>query len=179
MVASIFLYRYALENDLLGNLPGKTPEATMASACYTDLKKKDVNKRVFARPSEGHFGLREWANDPELTHLLQPKLHMLAETFEEEQKPKVEKPWKQPAPMAKRKNNTAAKKFVDGKPRRDRHGFVHAIIEPSRGEYGPPKMQMPAATAVRIAFDARYDGFRCVGRCCGEPRRRGRLQEQR
>ena len=35
----------------------------MASACYTDLKKKDVNKRVFARPSEGHFGLREWAND--------------------------------------------------------------------------------------------------------------------
>ena len=143
MVASIFLYRYALENDLLGNLPGKTPEATMASACYTDLKKKDVNKRVFARPSEGHFGLREWANDPELTHLLQPKLHRLAETFEEEQKPKVEKPWKQPAPMAKRKNNTAAKKFVDGKPRRDRHGFVHAIIEPSRGEYGPPKMQMP------------------------------------
>ncbi|CAL6404489.1 unnamed protein product [Bathycoccus prasinos] len=135
--------RYALENDLLGNLPGKTPEATMASACYTDLKKKDVNKRVFARPSEGHFGLREWANDPELTHLLQPKLHRLAETFEEEQKPKVEKPWKQPAPMAKRRNNTAAKKFVDGKPRRDRHGFVHAIIEPSRGEYGPPKMQMP------------------------------------
>ena len=115
----------------------------MASACYTDLKKKDVNKRVFARPSEGHFGLREWANDPELTHLLQPKLHRLAETFEEEQKPKVEKPWKQPAPMAKRRNNTAAKKFVDGKPRRDRHGFVHAIIEPSRGEYGPPKMQMP------------------------------------
>ena len=83
------------------NLPGKTPKPPCMPACYTDLKKKDVNKRVFARPSEGHFGLREWANDPELTHLLQPKLHRLAETLEEEQKPKVEKPWKQPAPDGK------------------------------------------------------------------------------
>ena len=103
----------------------------MASACYTDLKKKDVNKRVFARPSEGHFGLREWANDPELMHLLQPKLHRLAETFDDGEKKakKVEKPWKQPAPIVKSVEIRNAAK--NGKSRRDRHGFVHAIIEPS------------------------------------------------
>ena len=169
--------RYALENDLLGNLPGKTPEATMASACYTDLKKKDVNKRVFARPSEGHFGLREWANDPELAHLLQPKLHRLAETFGEEKvEPKVEKPWKQPAPVVKnvgnRRNNQkkdrvlsanykgSAKKYIDGKPYRDRHGFVHAMYEPSRGDYGrPAAMQQygSLSTHDRMDLDALVD----------------------
>ena len=38
---------------------GKTPEATMASALYTDVKKKNDNS-VFTRPEEGLFGLREW-----------------------------------------------------------------------------------------------------------------------
>ena len=171
------LLRYALENDLLGNLPGKTPEATMASACYTDLKKKDVNKRVFARPSEGHFGLREWANDPELAHLLQPKLHRLAETFcEEKVEPKVEKPWKQPPPVVKnvgnRRNNQkkekvlsanykgSAKKYIDGKPYRDRHGFVHAMYEPSRGDYGRPAATQQfgsLSTHDRMDLDALVD----------------------
>jgi hypothetical protein len=65
---------------MLGNLPGKTPEATMASACYQDLKKKDAEKRIFARPLEGHFGLREWANDPEMAHLLlEPKSQNVAD----------------------------------------------------------------------------------------------------
>ena len=119
----------------------------MASACYTDLKKKDVNKRVFARPSEGHFGLREWANDAELAHLLQPKLHRLAETFDDTEKKvkKVEKPWKQPAPIVKKhggKKEMGARKYVDEKPRRDRYGFVHAIIE-SEADDGPPRLQMP------------------------------------
>jgi len=38
---------------------GKTPEATMASALYTDVKKKG-DKSIFTRPEEGLFGLREW-----------------------------------------------------------------------------------------------------------------------
>lgn len=38
---------------------GKTPEATMASALYTDVKKKGDNS-LFTRPEEGLFGLREW-----------------------------------------------------------------------------------------------------------------------
>ena len=42
------------------NCNGKTPDATMASALYTDLKRRDVNS-IFIRPHEGLFGLREWA----------------------------------------------------------------------------------------------------------------------
>ena len=38
---------------------GKTPEATMASALYTDVKRKE-DKSLFTRPEEGLFGLREW-----------------------------------------------------------------------------------------------------------------------
>ena len=106
-----------------------------------------MNKRVFARPSEGHFGLREWANDAELAHLLQPKLHRLAETFDDGEKKakKVEKPWKQPAPIVKKhggKKEMGTRKYVDEKPCRDRYGFVHAIIE-SEADDGPPRLQMP------------------------------------
>ena len=39
---------------------GKTPEATMASALYTDVKRKEATS-IFIRPHEGLFGLREWA----------------------------------------------------------------------------------------------------------------------
>ena len=39
---------------------GKTPEATMASALYTDVKRKESTS-IFIRPHEGLFGLREWA----------------------------------------------------------------------------------------------------------------------
>lgn len=39
---------------------GKTPEATMASALYTDIKKKG-DRSIFTRPEEGLFGLKEWA----------------------------------------------------------------------------------------------------------------------
>lgn len=41
------------------NVQGKTPEATMASALYTDIKRKE-GQSVFIRPHEGLFGLREW-----------------------------------------------------------------------------------------------------------------------
>lgn len=37
---------------------GKTPEATMASCMYTDIRKKV--RAVFVRPLEGAFGLKEW-----------------------------------------------------------------------------------------------------------------------
>jgi len=45
---------------------GKTPEATMASALYTDVKKKNDNS-VFTRPEEGLFGLREWEGPTTVT----------------------------------------------------------------------------------------------------------------
>ncbi|KAG2432852.1 hypothetical protein HXX76_008585 [Chlamydomonas incerta] len=41
---------------------GKTPEATMASALYTDVKRK-LQKSLFTRPQEGLFGLREWLDE--------------------------------------------------------------------------------------------------------------------
>lgn len=40
---------------------GKTPEATMASAMYTDIKRKGTQgTSTFIRPHEGLFGLRIW-----------------------------------------------------------------------------------------------------------------------
>jgi len=53
--------RVALERGLI-KCQGKTPEATMASALYTDVKRKH-DKSVFTRPQEGLFGLREWIDE--------------------------------------------------------------------------------------------------------------------
>ena len=53
--------RVALERALI-NCQGKTPEATMASALYTDVKRKG-DQSVFTRPEEGLFGLREWEDE--------------------------------------------------------------------------------------------------------------------
>ena len=52
--------KLALKRGLI-KCQGKTPEATMASALYTDVKRKESNS-VFIRPHEGLFGLREWAD---------------------------------------------------------------------------------------------------------------------
>lgn len=48
----------ALKRGLI-KCTGKTPEATMASALYTDIKRKE-GQSIFIRPHEGLFGLREW-----------------------------------------------------------------------------------------------------------------------
>ncbi|KAK9864336.1 hypothetical protein WJX84_007017 [Apatococcus fuscideae] len=53
--------RVALEKALI-NCQGKTPDATMASALYTDVKRKPETS-VFTRPEEGLFGLREWEDE--------------------------------------------------------------------------------------------------------------------
>ena len=50
--------RFALRRGLV-KCTGKTPEATMASALYTDIKRREECS-VFIRPHEGLFGLREW-----------------------------------------------------------------------------------------------------------------------
>jgi hypothetical protein len=50
--------RLALKRHLI-KCSGKTPEATMASALYTDIKRKE-GESTFVRPKEGLFGLREW-----------------------------------------------------------------------------------------------------------------------
>lgn len=50
--------RLALEWGLL-TCSGRTPEATMASSLYGDIKRRD-HKSVFIRPQEGLFGLKEW-----------------------------------------------------------------------------------------------------------------------
>ncbi|KAK9818455.1 hypothetical protein WJX74_003971 [Apatococcus lobatus] len=53
--------KVALEKELI-NCQGKTPDATMASALYTDVKRKPETS-VFTRPEEGLFGLREWEDE--------------------------------------------------------------------------------------------------------------------
>mmetsp|Transcript_11295 Transcript_11295/g.13340 ORF Transcript_11295/g.13340 Transcript_11295/m.13340 type:complete len:630 (-) Transcript_11295:559-2448(-) len=55
----------AQEMGLLKGLTGKTPHHTMASALYTDVKKKvkGNHSSLFIRPQEGIFGLREWEGD--------------------------------------------------------------------------------------------------------------------
>ena len=62
MTASVAgdIAKLALKRGLI-KCQGKTPEATMASALYTDVKRKESNS-VFIRPHEGLFGLREWAD---------------------------------------------------------------------------------------------------------------------
>lgn len=52
--------KVALQRGLI-KCQGKTPEATMASALYTDVKRKEGHS-IFIRPHEGLFGLREWAD---------------------------------------------------------------------------------------------------------------------
>ncbi|KAI8469454.1 MAG: hypothetical protein J3K34DRAFT_522121 [Monoraphidium minutum] len=53
--------KIALQRGFL-KAQGKTPEATMASALYTDVKKK-CGQSMFTRPQEGLFGLREWIEE--------------------------------------------------------------------------------------------------------------------
>jgi hypothetical protein len=50
--------RVALQRGYI-SCSGKTPEATMASALYTDIKRRSGDT-VFIRPKEGLFGLKEW-----------------------------------------------------------------------------------------------------------------------
>lgn len=52
--------KVAIERGLI-KCSGKTPEATMASALYTDVKRK--HHAVFTRPAEGLFGLKEWSEE--------------------------------------------------------------------------------------------------------------------
>jgi hypothetical protein len=57
--------RLALRRGLV-RCTGKTPEATMASALYTDIKRKEGHS-LFVRPREGLFGLREWVEEGVIT----------------------------------------------------------------------------------------------------------------
>lgn len=74
--------RLAMKRGLI-NCNGKTPDATMASALYTDLKRRDVHS-IFIRPHEGLFGLREWTTEEdahfevcELFSLARPQYRLL------------------------------------------------------------------------------------------------------
>ncbi|KAK9853364.1 hypothetical protein WJX84_009841 [Apatococcus fuscideae] len=58
LMATGEIARIALKRNLI-KCQGKTPEATMASALYTDVKRKE-GQSIFIRPHEGLFGLREW-----------------------------------------------------------------------------------------------------------------------
>ena len=64
--------RLALARGFI-RVQGKTPEATMASALYTDVKRKG-GEGTFVRPQEGLFGLRAWRHLPVRIPVL---LHML------------------------------------------------------------------------------------------------------
>ncbi|KAK9846589.1 hypothetical protein WJX81_007237 [Elliptochloris bilobata] len=58
LMATGEITKAALDRGLI-HCQGRTPEATMASALYTDVKRKGDGS-VFTRPQEGQFGLREW-----------------------------------------------------------------------------------------------------------------------
>ncbi|GIL62151.1 hypothetical protein Vafri_16422 [Volvox africanus] len=53
--------KLAMERRLL-RCTGKTPENTMASALYTEVRKK-ANTTVFIKPKEGLFGLKAWLSE--------------------------------------------------------------------------------------------------------------------
>ncbi|GFR48405.1 hypothetical protein Agub_g10299 [Astrephomene gubernaculifera] len=54
--------KLAMERKLL-KCTGKTPENTMASALYTEVRKK-AHTTVFIKPKEGLFGLKAWLVEP-------------------------------------------------------------------------------------------------------------------
>ena len=56
------IYDRAMKQGLVNESAGKTPEATMAAALYTDIKKYR-NYSTFIKPREGLFGLREWVSE--------------------------------------------------------------------------------------------------------------------
>ena len=56
------IYDRAMRQGLVSESAGKTPEATMAAALYTDIKKYR-NQSTFIKPREGLFGLRDWTSD--------------------------------------------------------------------------------------------------------------------
>lgn len=60
--------KLAVERKLL-RCTGKTPENTMASALYTEVRKK-AGTTVFIKPKEGLFGLKAWLNEPWLLNWL-------------------------------------------------------------------------------------------------------------
>ncbi|GLI60954.1 hypothetical protein VaNZ11_003206, partial [Volvox africanus] len=60
--------KLAMERRLLRCM-GKTPENTMASALYTEVRKK-ANTTVFIKPKEGLFGLKAWLSEPWLLNWL-------------------------------------------------------------------------------------------------------------
>lgn len=61
--------REAMSRGLLKSCKGKTPDATMASALYSEVKTNGP-RSTFVRPRAGHFGLREWQDHPELRGLV-------------------------------------------------------------------------------------------------------------
>ncbi|EFJ51231.1 hypothetical protein VOLCADRAFT_88101 [Volvox carteri f. nagariensis] len=60
--------KLAIDRKLLRCM-GKTPENTMASALYTEVRKK-AHTTVFIKPKEGLFGLKSWLNEPWLLNWL-------------------------------------------------------------------------------------------------------------
>ena len=51
-----------MRQGLINESSGKTPEATMAAALYTDIKKYR-KQSTFIKPREGLFGLRDWLQE--------------------------------------------------------------------------------------------------------------------
>ena len=56
------IYDRAMKQGLVSESAGKTPEATMAAALYTDIKKYR-EQSTFIKPREGLFGLRDWTQE--------------------------------------------------------------------------------------------------------------------
>lgn len=82
--------KMALTRNLI-KCSGKTPEATMASALYTDVKKREHNS-AFVRPKEGLFGLREWAKGGTMMPSIESKIMNAAENVTHPQEEATQEP---------------------------------------------------------------------------------------
>eukprot|EP00890_Picochlorum_soloecismus_P003969 jgi/Picsp_1/4573/NSC_01943-R1_restriction endonuclease len=82
--------KLALMRNLI-KCSGKTPDATMASALYTDVKKREHNS-AFVRPKEGLFGLREWAKGGTMVPSIEFKVMSAAENVIQSQEEAAQEP---------------------------------------------------------------------------------------
>eukprot|EP00877_Chromochloris_zofingiensis_P006994 jgi/Chrzof1/2548/Cz11g19210.t1 len=82
LMATGEITRIALERKLLA-CQGKTPDATMASALYTDVRKRGGSS-PFIKPKQGLFGLKSWLDEPWLQDWLSKEGIELADFLPDE-----------------------------------------------------------------------------------------------
>jgi HB1, ASXL, restriction endonuclease HTH domain len=122
LMATGEICKLALEWGLL-KCSGKTPEATMASSLYGDIK-KNHGASLFFRPRGGMFGLKEWIEQG----LFPPSAEALI------------------APIAQQDSDGSAQSSQ--KMKRQRKSATSSTSKPSKRQHGDAAPPPPAAVAV-------------------------------